>query len=376
MPIAFRALRRCLLLLSVSTAAIAAPANMPPSGPVPPADNQKLAHDIFRDIVEVRSVHDIGTGEVANILVKYLKAGGFANSEINVVPETKYPKQVNVVVRIKGKGHGKPVMWICHMDVVDARKEDWTPGLDPYKFTEKDGYWYGRGTSDMKDEDAAAAASLIRLKKEGSCPIATSSSRSPRMRKWVSSRTARSFSLRDKRPLVDAGLVMNPDGGSGEILNGKRLDFAVETVQKTYMTFRMETTNKGGHSSEPRPDNAIYELADGLTKLATYVFPTRTTPPRAPISEPSREHGDRAERERPSGGIRRMPMDQAAAARLAKDIPLERHPAHHLRRHHAEGRRAGECAAQQRRRHDPVPRVSGRERRADARHARQSGCRS
>src|SRR5215470_17400531 len=125
---------RIVALASAATLLMAA---APPAN-VPPADNQRLAHDIFRDIVEVRSVHDVGTKGVADILVRYLKANGFSDSEISVVPETKYPKQVNVVVRLKGKGQGKPVMWICHMDVVDARPEDWTPGLDPYKFTEKD----------------------------------------------------------------------------------------------------------------------------------------------------------------------------------------------------------------------------------------------
>src|ERR1041385_2147413 len=141
MPTSLRALTRGLLLTGVTSVAIAAP-NTPPPGPMPPADNQKLAHDIFRDIVEVRSVPDIGTKGVADILVRYLKANGFSDSEINVVPETKYPKQVNVVVRLKGKGQGKPIMWICHMDVVDARPEDWT--LPPYKFTEKDGYFSRR----------------------------------------------------------------------------------------------------------------------------------------------------------------------------------------------------------------------------------------
>ena len=260
----------------LATVFIAAAPAQPPAGPMPPADNQKLAHDIFRDIVEVRSVHDIGTKGVADILVKYLKAGGFTDSEINVVPETKYPKQVNVVVRIKGKGRGKPVMWICHMDVVDAKKEDWTPGLDPYKFTEKDGYWYGRGTSDMKDEDAAAAASLIRLKKEGYVPDRDIIVMFSADEEVGLEQDGPNFMVTQKRPLVDAGLVMNPDGGSGEIQNGKRLDFAVETVQKTYMTFKMETTNKGGHSSEPRADNAIYQLAAGLTKLSQYQFPYKT----------------------------------------------------------------------------------------------------
>src|SRR5437764_14241935 len=101
-----RALKQTVLPVVIAVGAIAAPPNTPPPGPMPPADNQKLAHDIFHDIVEVRSVHDIGTGEVANILVKYLKANGFTDSEIHVVPETKYPKQVNVVVRLKGKGQG------------------------------------------------------------------------------------------------------------------------------------------------------------------------------------------------------------------------------------------------------------------------------
>src|SRR5436305_2841664 len=274
MSSAVRALKRSLLLAAVSTAALAAAPNTPSPGPMPPADNQKLAHDIFHDIVEVRSVHDIGTGEVANILVKYLKANGFTDSEIHVVPETKYPKQVNVVVRLKGKGHGKPVMWICHMDVVDARPEDWT--YPPYKFTEKDGYFYGRGTSDMKDEDAAAAAALIRLKKEHFVPdrdiiVAFTADEEVGLEQ-----DGPNFLVTQKRDLVDAGVVMNPDGGSGEILNGKRLDFSVETVQKTYMTFKMETTNKGGHSSEPRPDTAIYQLANGLVKLSQHQFPYKT----------------------------------------------------------------------------------------------------
>lgn len=288
---------------------------------MPPAENQKLAHDIFRDVVNVRSVHDIGTAEVANILVKYLKAGGFTDSEISVVPETKYPKQVNVVVRLKGKGHGKPVMWICHMDVVDAKKEDWTPGLDPYKFTEKDGYFYGRGTSDMKDEDAAVAASLIRLKKEGFVPdrdiiVAFTADEEVGLEQ-----DGPNFLVTEKRPLVDAGLVMNPDGGSGEILNGKRLDFSVETVQKTYMTFRMETTNKGGHSSEPRPDNAIYQLADGLVKLSQYHFPYKTN---ATTRAYFQTIAATATGQKRSDllAMAKEPVDAAAAARLAQDTAL------------------------------------------------------
>ncbi|HEX3945528.1 MAG TPA: M20/M25/M40 family metallo-hydrolase, partial [Rhizomicrobium sp.] len=248
MLLSFRALTFGALVLACSSAALAA--NIPPPGPVPPADNQKLAHDIFRDIVEVRSVHDVGTKGVADILIRYLKANGFSDSEINVVPETKYPRQVNVVVRLKGKGKGKPVMWMGHMDVVDARPEDWT--LPPFKFTERDGYFYGRGTSDMKDEDAAIAASLIRLRKEHYVPDRDIIAAFTADEEVGLEQDGPTFLVTHKRDLVDAGLVINPDGGSGEILDGKRLDFSVETVQKTYMTFKLETTNKGGHSSEPR----------------------------------------------------------------------------------------------------------------------------
>jgi acetylornithine deacetylase/succinyl-diaminopimelate desuccinylase-like protein len=293
----------------------------PPSGPTPPQDNQKLAHDIYRDIVNVRSVHDVGTKGVADILVRYLKAGGFSDSEINVVPETKYPKQVNVVVRIKGKGQGKPVMWICHMDVVDAKKEDWTPGLDPYKFTEKDGYFYGRGTADMKDEDAAVAASLIRLKKEGYAPDRDIIVMFSADEEVGLEQDGPNFMVTQKRALVDAGLVMNPDGGSGEIQNNKRLDFAVETVQKTYMTFKMETTNKGGHSSEPRPDNAIYQLASGLTKLSQYPFPFKTNATTRAYFAAIATTAD-GQRKADLLTLSKEPLDEAAAKRLAADTSI------------------------------------------------------
>jgi acetylornithine deacetylase/succinyl-diaminopimelate desuccinylase-like protein len=310
---------RMVALASAAAATLLMGAAPPPN--VPPADNQKLAHDIFRDIVEVRSVHDIGTKGVADILVKYLKAGGFTDSEVHVVPETKYPHQVNVAVRIKGKGKGKPVMWICHMDVVDAKKEDWTPGLDPYKFTEKDGYFYGRGTSDMKDEDAAVAASLIRLKKENFVPNRDIIVMFSADEEVGLEQDGPDFMVTEKRDLVDAGLVMNPDGGSGEIKDGKRLDFAVETVQKTYMTFKMETANKGGHSSEPRPDNAIYQLASGLTKLAAYQFPYKTNATTRAYFKAIAATAS-GPRKADLLTMSKEPVDEAAAERLAKDISI------------------------------------------------------
>jgi acetylornithine deacetylase/succinyl-diaminopimelate desuccinylase-like protein len=310
------------VLALASLLGAAGPSNIPPSGPVPPADNQKIAHDIFRDLVEVRSVHDIGTKGTADVIVKYLKANGFTDADIHIAPETKYPHQVNVVVRIKGKGKGKPVMWICHMDVVDAKKEDWTPGLDPYKFTEKDGYYYGRGTSDMKDEDAAVAASLIRLKKEGYVPdrdivVAFTADEEVGLEQ-----DGPNFLVQHRKDLVgDVGLVINPDGGSGEIKNGKRVDFAIETVQKTYMTFKMETMNKGGHSSEPRPDNAIYQLAGGLMKLSKYVFPYKTNATTRAYFATIAQQAT-GQRKADLLAISKEPLDTTVAARLAQDTSI------------------------------------------------------
>jgi acetylornithine deacetylase/succinyl-diaminopimelate desuccinylase-like protein len=287
----------------------AAPAN------TPPADNAKLAHHIFRDIVEVHSVHDVGTKGVADVLVKYLKSAGFTDSEIHVVPEPKYPHQVNVVVRIHGKGKGKPVMWICHMDVVEAKAEDWT--LPPFKFTEKDGYFYGRGTSDMKDSDAAVAASLIRLKKEGFVPDRDIIAAFTADEEVGLEQDGPAFLLKEHRDLVDAGLVINPDGASGEIDNGRKVDFSVETSQKIYVTYRLEVTNRGGHSSEPRPDNAIYQLANGLVKLAGFQFPYRTNATTRLYFQrrAALETGDtRSE----MLALAKEPVDLGAAARLAK----------------------------------------------------------
>jgi acetylornithine deacetylase/succinyl-diaminopimelate desuccinylase-like protein len=311
-----KTLRTILLACAVSTAAYA---QMPPPGPMPPEDNKVLAHDIFRDIVEVHSVHDVGTKGVADILVRYLKAGGFSDDEIHVVPEDKYPHQVNVIVRLKGKGTGKPNMWMGHMDVVEAKDADWS--LPPFKFTEKDGYFYGRGTTDMKDEDAAMAAAMIRLKKEGYVPdrdiiVAFTADEEVGLEQ-----DGPDFLVKNHRDLVDAGVVINTDGGSGEVDNGKHLDFAIETSQKTYITFTLEVTNRGGHSSEPRPDNAIYTLAGGLVRFSHYQFPFKTNATTRLYFKTlaglktGQERADLLALSKPK-------LDVKVAARVAKDVPM------------------------------------------------------
>lgn len=303
----------CVAMAAFLTGAAPPPAN------IPPPDNRKLAHDLFKEIVEVHSVHDVGTKGVADIIARTLIAGGFAPADVKIVPEPLYPRQVNVVVRLHGKGKGKPVLWICHMDVVEALAKDWS--LPPFRFIEKDGFYYGRGTSDMKDEDAAVAASLIRLKKEGFVPDRDIIVAFTADEEVGAEQDGPAFLLKEHRDLVDAGLVIDPDGGSGEIDNGKRLDFDVETSQKTYVTYTLETTNKGGHSSEPRPDNAIYQLAQGLVRLAGFHFPFKTNATtrlyfqRMAALETGARRADML-------ALSRLPVDEKAAARLAEDVEI------------------------------------------------------
>jgi len=321
MSLAPRALLGSAAFLFLGILATVADTSPPPRSPMPPADNQKLAHDILADIVAVHSVHAVGTKGVADILVRYFKANGFADSDIHELADPKYPHQVNVVVRLHGKGKGKPILWYGHMDVVEAKPEDWS--LPPFKLTEKDGYYYGRGTSDMKDQDAAVAAALIRVKKEGFVPDRDIIAAFTADEEVGEEQDGLWYLLRAHRDLIDAEMMINPDGDSGEIVNGKRLDFGVETSEKTYATFTMTVTNKGGHSSEPRPDNAIYQLANALVRLSKYQFPYETN------ATTRLYFAKQAEKEK---GQRRADMltlakggnnaDQAAAARLAHDVPL------------------------------------------------------
>ncbi|HXL99503.1 MAG TPA: M20/M25/M40 family metallo-hydrolase [Rhizomicrobium sp.] len=304
---------------ALALAATFADAGAPPAGPVPPPDNQKLAHDIFKQIVEIHSVHNVGTKEVADALVARLKAGGFTDADIHELPEEKYPSQVNVVVRLKGKGKAKPVLWNGHIDVVEAKPEDWS--LPPFQFTEKDGYFYGRGTSDMKDEDAAVAASLIRLKQEGFVPDRDIIVAFTADEEVGEEQDGMWYLAREHKDLIDAEMAINPDGGSGEILDGKRIDFGIETSEKTYITYTLEVTNRGGHSSEPRPDNAIYELANGLVKLSQYQFPFKTNASTRLYFQ-SMAAMQTGQMRADMLAVAKPKLDLAAAARLAKDVPM------------------------------------------------------
>jgi acetylornithine deacetylase/succinyl-diaminopimelate desuccinylase-like protein len=274
-----------------------------------------LAHDIFRELIEINTT-DTERGNVttaAEAMARRLLQAGFPAADVQVLGPSDRKK--NMVARLRGTGKHEPVLLIGHLDVVEARPEDWT--TDPFEFIEKDGYFYGRGTQDMKDGDAIMTTALIRLKKEGFRPsrdiiLALTADEEGGTANGVD------WLFRNHRALVDAGFVLNHDGSSVSSRHGTPVAYKLESSEKVYADFLLTTTNPGGHSSQPRPQNAIYELMDGLAKLAKYQFPFELNNiTRAYYENMAKiETGQRAA---DMQAILQTPPDAAAAARLSLD---------------------------------------------------------
>jgi acetylornithine deacetylase/succinyl-diaminopimelate desuccinylase-like protein len=256
-----------LTLLLIAFTALAAGQKMPP-----PAE-QKLAHDIYKEIIEINSSVMTGTTTpVAQAMAARFRAAGFPESDIFL--GGPIPGKWNLVVRYHGAGARKPLLLLAHTDVVEAKREDWSPEFDPFKFTEKDGYFYGRGTSDDKAQAAIWVATLLRYKREGFKPdrdlivalTADEEGGGHNGVRWL---------IENHRELIDADYAFN-EGGGGEMVKGKPISLNVQLAEKYVMNIRVEVRNKGGHSSVPEPDNAIYQLADALAKLSKFSFPLKT----------------------------------------------------------------------------------------------------
>jgi acetylornithine deacetylase/succinyl-diaminopimelate desuccinylase-like protein len=232
------------------------------------------AKAILSELLAIDTTYEKGTVAAVEALRARFLAAGFPATDLVVVANSANPSQSNLIVRLKGHGSGKPLLYLCHLDVVAAKPEDWS--VPPFALTEKDGWIYGRGSLDMKGEDANVAAALLRLKREAYKPardiiVAFTADEEAGGNEGVG------WLLSTHRELIDAGLSLNPDSGTGAFRDGRRAFYGVQTSEKVYVTFAAETTNKGGHSSEPRPDNAIYELTAGLDRLAVFKFPLRLT---------------------------------------------------------------------------------------------------
>ena len=281
---------------------------------------KQLAHDIFKQLVEINTTDSVGSTTVAaEAMAARLRDAGFPAGEVQVLGPNA--RKGNLVVRLHGTGARKPLLMICHLDVVEAKREDWS--TDPFQFIEKDGYFYGRGTEDVKDGDAILVTMMIRFQIEGYRPdrdiiLALTADEEGGTSNGVD------WLLRNHRELIDAEYILNPDAGSFEMQNGKRLLIGVQASEKLYADFQLEVKNKGGHSSEPRPDNAIYSLTDGLAKIARYQFPLEINDvTRAYFSRMADLVGGQTGADMKA--ILRTPPDPAAVARLSESAYYNGH---------------------------------------------------
>jgi acetylornithine deacetylase/succinyl-diaminopimelate desuccinylase-like protein len=237
-----------------------------------PEAEKKLAHDIYKEFIEIQSGYTTGaTTPVVNAAVRYLKAAGFSDSDIFV--GGPIDKKMNLVVRLHGTGTKKPILLLAHTDVVEAKREDWT--TDPFQFIEKDGFYYGRGTGDDKAQAAVWIANLIQYKREGFKPDRDIIVALTADEEGGGPYSGIEWLLKNHKDLIDADLALN-EGGYGEIVRGKKISNDLQVSEKYVINFRFEVRNKGGHSSMPVKDNAIYHLAGALQNLSNFGFPLKT----------------------------------------------------------------------------------------------------
>jgi acetylornithine deacetylase/succinyl-diaminopimelate desuccinylase-like protein len=286
----------------VSPAALAQPAESP----------KELAHDIFKQLIEINTTDSVGNvTTAAEAMAARLREAGFAEGDV-IIAGPKDRKK-NLVARLHGTGARKPILFIGHLDVVEARREDWT--TDPFQFVEKEGYFYGRGTEDMKNGDAILVTNFIRLKKEGFAPdrdliLALTADEEGGNYNGVD------WLLKTHRDWIDAEYCINLDGGEFEKQKEKRVLTAIQASEKVYVDFQLECLNVGGHSSVPSMDNAIYHLAAALTRIQNFAFPVD-------VNEVTRNYFERTA-ELASGpmagdlrGAAKQPPDAGAVAHLS-----------------------------------------------------------
>ena len=291
-----------------------------PLGAQAPSDYQRMGRDVLKELIETDTTHSTGsTTLAAERMAARLVAAGFPKADVQIVRATQKSAETkgNLVARYRGKGTRKPVLFLAHLDVVEARREDWS--IDPFVLTEKDGYFYGRGTLDVKGGAATLVAAFVRLRQEQWTPdrdlilalTADEEGGTDNGVQWL---------LANRRDLIDADYTINLDAGGGELRGGKITALDVQAAEKVYASFSLTVKNAGGHSSLPTKDNAIYRLAAGLQRLAAFEFPVRLTDiTRTYFERMAALSGNQAADMRTVAG---KTPDPAAAARLAAKSPF------------------------------------------------------
>jgi len=254
-----------VLLAWLNGTAIAAPAPLRP--------DQLAFRELYKELVETNTTLSSGSCTLAaERMAARLKASGIPDSQVILFIEPDHPKEGSLVAIYPGTSKTlKPILAIAHIDVVEAKREDWT--RDPFTLFEENGYFYGRGTADNKAMAATLVDTLIRFQRSGYKP-----KRTVKIALTCGEETNGAFNgvewlAANKRDLIDAEFALNEGGGGTADGKGKVVEQSMQVGEKTFATYRVETTNPGGHSSVPRPDNAIYQLAHALTRIEAHQFP-------------------------------------------------------------------------------------------------------
>jgi acetylornithine deacetylase/succinyl-diaminopimelate desuccinylase-like protein len=279
---------------------------------------QQLAHDIYKELIEIDTTTATGdTARAAEAMAARLKAAGLAEADVQVFSPA--PRKGNLVARLHGSGARKPILLMAHLDVVPASRDDWS--VDPFKLTEKDGYFYARGSGDDKYMAASFIANLIRYKNEGYKPdrdiiVALETDEEIFDRDGLGVQ----WLIKNHRDLIDAEFALNEGGGVG-LKDGKPIRNSVQTSEKVALSYQLDVKNRGGHSAVPMKDNAIYHLAEGLVRLSKFNFPLQ-------LNDTTRVFFGRSarfEKEQTAADMRAIASDKpdpAAMSRLAAANPV------------------------------------------------------
>jgi len=253
------------------TAALALSFTLPALAQTGP--DQQRFRALYKELIETNTSLSAGSCTLAaSRMAAHLKTAGYPDADLHPFSVPDHPKEGGLVAILHGSdSKAKAILLLGHLDVVEAKREDWT--RDPFTLIEEGGYFYGRGTADMKAQVAAWVDTMVRYKEEGFKPR-----RSIKMALTCGEETSTAFNgagwlATHERALIDAEFALNEGGGGRLDASGKPLAVTVQAAEKFPQNYQLEVTNPGGHSSRPVPNNAIYHLAAGLTKISTYQFP-------------------------------------------------------------------------------------------------------
>lgn len=309
-------MKTALLTAAAAMAIFAAPAHAQQAAQL--TSDEQAFQTLYKEMVETNTTRSVGSCTALSEKIRdRLLGAGFAAGDVQILAPTEHPQWGNLVAVLRGSNaKAKPILLLAHIDVVEAKREDWK--RDPFVLTEENGMFYGRGVADDKSQAAVWADTLIRLKSAKVVP-----KRDIKMALTCGEETPDTFDgaewlVKNHRPLIDAAFALNEGAGGRLDDQGRHVSLSVQQGEKVYQSFQLEVTNPGGHSSTPIRENAAYRLAAGMLKLQNYDFPVHLSDGTrgyftgmAPSTSPEAGAAMRA--------IVANPADAAAAAVLSKD---------------------------------------------------------